>query len=149
MFAINDRLQDHFPHLAGTLRAGDSRLVLPDEVRLRLALVEGAESRISGPVGYMRVLTRRETHMPFADVWFPPLAWSLVSTRNHPASLGPDITTNWGDASEWARYAPSVTLDLRALVGALPIAPPPMFGTDDWVVMTGNGMTTIEGRRAG
>lgn len=68
LFAINDRLQDHSPDLARGLRDDDPNLRLPDELRLRIALMEGARSRIGGPVGYMRVLTRRETCMPFADV---------------------------------------------------------------------------------
>jgi hypothetical protein len=149
MFAINDRLQDHFPVLARGLRDDDPDLRLPDELRLRIALMEGVRSRIGGPVGYMRVLNRRETYMPFADVWFPPLAWCLISARAGDPSLGPDITTEWGDATAWVRFSPGTIVDLRELVGALPVAPPPMFGTEDWVVLTGNGMVALEGQRAG
>jgi hypothetical protein len=149
MFAINDRLQGHFPDLAQGLRDDDADLRLPDGLRLRLALLKGARTRIGGPVGYMRVLTRRETYMPFADVWYPPLAWCLISSRVGDPSLGSDITAEWGDASAWVRYAPETIVDLRELVGALNNAPPPMFGTDDWVVLTGAGMVSLEGLRAG
>jgi hypothetical protein len=145
MFAVNDRLQELFPELARALREDEPDIRLPDELCLRLALMEGIRSRISGPIGYMRVLTRRETYMPLADVWFPPLAWCLASAHATGPSLGPDITAGWGDATDWLLYAPDHVDDLRRLVGALPIAAPPMFGTDDWVVLTGDGMVALEG----
>lgn len=147
MFAINERLHEHFPDLAHGLRDGDPDLRLPESLRLRVALAEGPRSRIGGAVGYMRVARRRETYMPFADMWFPPLAWCLISSRSGDPSLGPDITTEWGDATAWVRFAAETIVDLRNLVGALPIAPPPMFGSDDWVVMFGGGMVALEGIR--
>jgi hypothetical protein len=147
MYAINDRLQEHFPELAYGLLHDDNDLRLPEGLRLCLALTLGAHSRLGGPVGYMRVLTRREFHMPLAEVWFPPLAWCLRSSRSTDASLGPEITSTWGDATEWVRYGPELTTDLRNVIGKLPVVKAPQLGAEDWVMLTGDAaMTALEGR---
>jgi hypothetical protein len=147
MCAINDRLQEHFPTLAKDLQADIDSPRLSEGLQLRLALTDGPWARIGGPVGYMRVLTTRQVHMPLAEVWYPPLAWCLRSLRAVDLSLGPDITSTWGDVSEWIRYSPDLTTDLRNVVGLLPIVQPLRFGTEDWVVLKGDGvMTALEGR---
>ncbi len=148
MFAINDDLEDRFPRLARGLRERESDLRLPEELRLRLALTEGDLARVGGPVGYMRVLGRREFHMPLAEFWFAPFAWCLRSARGADPSLGPEITDAWGDVTEWVRYGPDLTTDLRNVVGALPVAVLPRFGSDEWVLLSGDdSMTALEGRR--
>lgn len=147
MCAINDRLQEHFPDLAQGLLHDDGDLRLPEGLRLRLALTVGDYSRIGGPVGYMRVATRREFHMPLAEIWFPPLAWCLRSPRSTDPGLGPEITATWGDATDWIRYGPDLSTDLRNIIGPLPVVQAPRFGADDWVILTGDEvMTALEGR---
>lgn len=147
MFAINDQLQERFPDLARGLRDDHLDLRLPVELQLRLALTEGQYSRLGGPVGYMRVLGVRELHMPLAEVWFPPLAWCLRSSRSADRSLGPEITSTWGDVTDWIRYVPDMVTDLRNVVGSLPVVNPPRFGADEWVVLSSDeAMTALEGR---
>jgi hypothetical protein len=148
LFAINDRLQEHFPDLAHDLRADVDHLQLAEGLRLSLALADGPRARIGGPVGYMRVLNKREIHMPMAEVWFPPFAWCLGSSRSTKPSLGPEITSTWGDVTDWIRYSPDLTTDLRNVVGPLPVVQPPQFGADGWVILTGDEvMTALEGRQ--
>jgi hypothetical protein len=145
-FALNDRLQEHFPHLATGLRLRRPDLRLPDELTLRLALYQGTQARIGGPVSFMRVLNRREVHSPFADIWFPPMAWCLVSSRPGPVQLGPEISATWADVSDWIRYSPQTAVDLRTLVGPMRPARPPQFGGQDWAVLLGDSMAAVEGR---
>lgn len=104
MFAINSALYERATELARGIRRGDDGLRLPEDLRLCVALTNGPRSRIGGPVGYMRVLRRREFHMPLAEVWFPPLAWCIRVARPVEASLGHELTASWGDATEWIRY---------------------------------------------
>lgn len=147
MFAINDRLQDHFPDVARGLREKSDDLRLSDDLQLRLALTTGRKSRIGGPVGYMRVLGQRAFYMPLADIWFPPLAWCLRSVKSAEASLGVELTAAWGDVSDWIRYGPDLVTDLRNVTRTLPVAQPPQFGADEWMLLTGDEtMTALEGR---
>lgn len=149
MFAINDRLQEHLPELAQGLLDRREDLRLPDDLQLRLALTPGPSSRIGGPVGYMQVLLQRRTYTPLADIWFPPLAWCLRSGRATDPTLGPELTANWADVSEWVRYGPDFETDLRNVAQPLPWALPPQFGADEWTMMIGDGaMTALEGRPA-
>jgi hypothetical protein len=149
MCAINDRLQEHFPALAADLRAEEADMRLPEGLTLRLALTDEVRSRVGGPVGYMRVLQRREMHMPLAEIWFPPLAWCLTSTRATDPSLGPDFTGGWADASVWIRFSEELETDLRNIAGPLPVTRPPQFGAEDWVILTGDEvMAALEGRPA-
>jgi len=146
MCAINDGVQQHFRGLAQGLMHDDGDLRLPEGLRLCLALTAGDYSRIGGPVGYMRVGTRRELHMPLAEIWFPPLAWCLRSSRPTDPSLGAEITAAWGDATDWIRYGPDLTTDLRNVIGRLPVAQAPQFGAEEWVILAGDTMTALEGR---
>jgi len=147
MFAINDRLHEHFPDLARGIRENQADLRLPEGLELRLALTRGQASRIGGPVGYMKVLKNRTWHMPLADVWFPPLARFLGSSRSSDPSLGPQLTATWSDVSEWPRYGNDLVTDLRNVISPMPEMQPPRFGADEWVLMTGDeAMTALEGR---
>lgn len=147
MFAVNDRLYDRYPELAKGLRTDSPDLRLPEDLRLLMAMTPGPRSRLGGPVGYMRVLTVRQFHMPLAEIWFPPLAWVLRAARASEPSLGPDLTTSWGDATEWVRYGPELTTDLRNVMRTMPVAYLPEFGAEEWVILAGDGaMTAIEGR---
>ena len=147
MFAINDRLHEHFPDFARALREKSDDLRLPDDLVLRLALTTGQRSRIGGPVGYMRVLGQREIHVPLAEVWFPPLAWCLRSSRLSAPSLGRELTADWGDVTDWIRYGPDLVTDLRNVVRVLPTVFPPEFGDDEWLITIGDKtMTALEGR---
>lgn len=146
MFAINDSLQDMFPDVAEGLRNSAQPLRLGDGLQLRLALTPGPESRIGGPVGYMKVMQERIFYLPFADVWFPPLVWSLTSTRDVPDHLGASLTQDWADVSQWPRYGAETITDLRNLVRRLRFVRPPPFGAEDWVLLSGNTMTALEGR---
>ncbi len=56
--------------------------------------------------------------------------------------LGPQITKQSADVSEWVKYGPDRTaVDLRNLIRSLPAMPHPMLvRTDDWVeLMTNDG----------
>lgn len=145
MFAINDSLQDFFPDVARGLR-DRMPTELGDGLQLRLALTPGPESRIGGPVGYMKALRERVFYLPFADIWFPPLAWSLSSNRDSPTDLGPSLTADWADVSEWLRFGADVSTDLRNLSRPLRFVRPPRFGAEEWVLLTGKTMTALEGR---
>lgn len=144
-FALNDRLQEQFPALAESHRDDDRERRLPDELSLRLALIEGAHARIGGPVAFLRVLGTREAHAPFADIWFPPLAWCLVSSRSGQASLGAETTTNWADVSDWIRYRNETTLDLRVLVQRMQFALAPPIRRRRVGHMLSDSMAAIEG----
>lgn len=146
MYAINDRLQELFPELAAMLIAERRDMRLPEGLTLRLGLTDGTWSRIGGPVGYMQVLSQRRTHMPLAEIWFPPLAWCLRSTRSTDDFLGPELTENWADVTDWVRYGPDLSTDLRNVAGPLPLVRPPQFGGDEWIVLTGDAMAALEGR---
>jgi hypothetical protein len=146
MFALNDRLQEHYPEFADELRDSGADRRLPDELSLRLALTSGSHARVGGPVMFMRVLGTRELHSPFADIWFPPLAWCLTSSRPAPSSLGPEISDRWADVSDWIRYRTETTVDLRDLVRRIEFASAPQFGADEWVTMLGDSMAAVEAR---
>lgn len=149
MCAINGGLQEHFPGLASGLRTGRLDMRMPEGLTLRLALADGTRSRIGGPVGYMRVLGKRAIHMPLAEVWSPPLAWCLRSTRSTARSLGPELTSDWADVSAWIRYSTDLVTDLRNVAGPMPLVRPPRFGAENWVVLTGDEvMAALEGRPA-
>lgn len=147
MFAINSDLYQRAPELARGIRCGDDGLRLPEDLRLCIALNNGPRSRIGGPVGYMRVLGRREFHMPLAEVWFPPLAWCIRVARTSAPSLGQELTASWGDATDWIRYGSDLETDLRNIVSRLPTMQPPQFGADEWVIMSSDQvMTAVDGR---
>lgn len=147
LFAVNDRMHEHYPALAAGLRDKQRDLALPPQLQLRLAVASGTRSRIGGPVGYARVFGRRAFHLPLAEVWFPPMAWVLRTAGPTDPSVGEEFTAAWGDATEWIRYQPELTTDLRNLTGPLPRVQPPQFGADDWLILTGEkAMAAVEGR---
>ena len=82
MCAINDRIRELFPEFVHNLHADSVHLQFPPGLQLRLALTDGPRARLGGPVGYMHVLSPRMVHIPLAEVWYPPLAWCLQSTRS-------------------------------------------------------------------
>lgn len=94
----------------------------------------------------MRVITAREFHLPLAEIWYPPLAWCLVSSRSTDPGLGSALTAEWADATAWARYGDDTVTDLRNVAGRLPAADLPQFGAEEWVVLSGDTMTAVEGR---
>jgi hypothetical protein len=93
----------------------------------------------------MRVLARRQVHNSFADIVFWPLTWSLMPAMDSTlrANLGPQLTEELADASEWVNYGPDRTsVDLRSLVKRLPALAHPMFsGRDEWVELMGESGT--------
>jgi hypothetical protein len=149
MLAIHDGLQDRYPSLARDLRHDDPAISLPHDLRLLLALTGGDRSRIGGPVGYMRVLGQRQFHLPLAEVWYPPLAWCLRTVRSSEPGLGPDLTADWADVTDWIRYDGGFSTDLRNVVGPLPLAALPPFGADGWLFLASDlVVSAMEGRRA-
>jgi hypothetical protein len=95
----------------------------------------------------MRVLGRKQFHLPLAEIWYPPLAWCLRSARASEPSLGPDLTAGWADVSAWIRYGADLSTDLRNVAGPLPAASPPPFGGDDWLILSSDeAVAAMEGR---
>lgn len=150
-FAIHPRLRVIFPGLAHDLMHeithGQSPVRWPDQLSLKVGLTHPGLPRaalLASGTSSMRVLTERTLHSSFADIIFPPLAWSLVPnhTVEHP-ELGPEITSLMPDVSEWIRYGPDRThVDLRNVLNArLPYFVPPLLAsTNDWVeLMTNDG----------
>lgn len=65
----------------------------------------------------MRVITGLECHLPLAEIWYPPLAWCLVSSRSTDPGLGPALTAECADATAWAG---GTVTDLRNVAGRPP-----------------------------
>lgn len=84
LFGVNHVLRDGFPELAAGLLAGAEPLVLPSELRLRLALARGTVGRLTGAMHSMKVADTRSGVIEYlqsaAAVYFPPLACSWLAT---------------------------------------------------------------------
>lgn len=152
MFAVNPRLRILFPNLAADLMAemkhghtGAGPVRWPDKLRLKVGRTHPVFPNtgvISSGVWAMRVETERVVHGTFGDIVWPPLTWSLVPVLDSTESdgLGPPITMQLADASDWIHYGPDRTaVDLRHLVRALPAMLHPMLArTDDWIELMSN-----------
>lgn len=140
MFAINPRLRVIFPELAYDLAHGVEQVRWPDKVTLRVGRTHRAGSShglLTSGIWMIQVLGYRMTHSSFADVVFPPLAWSLIP-NDTSATLGPEVTEPLTDASDWVRYSPErTTVDLRNLTRTFPEFLHPMLRPtrDNWVEM--------------
>ena len=151
MFAINPRLRVLFPELADDLKnettAGSGPIRWPDKLAMKVARthpLSGDRGVISSGVWAMRVLHERVVHWTFGDIVWPPLMWSLVpkGDDHERDGLGPQITKQLADVSEWVKYGPDRTsVDLRSLIRTLPTMPHPMLlRSNDWVeFMTNDG----------
>ena len=149
MFAINPRLRTIVPGLADDLLhedpPGSGPIRWPDQLTLRAGRVHPYRRRtavLSSGIFSMRVLTERVTHFSFGDIVFDPLVWSLVPPVGGPerAQLGPAITEQLTDASDWIHFGPDRTsVDLRSLTRTFPALMHPAFtDRDDWVELHGS-----------
>ena len=95
-FALAPTLRVRHPSLADDLRIALPHLfVLPSELSLRIAKVNGGEALAAGGLAAVGIVPPAVTTMFDAFVFFPPLAWALVSP------YAPGQTHNWFDISAW------------------------------------------------
>lgn len=138
MHALNPKLRTLFPDLAlGLLSGGAVRL--PTGLRLRLGAYRLSKARLSGGIDSYRVLGQSESHRSFADVVFPPFAWSLTLDE-------PDlVTSGWCDASEWPLYGDQTRIsNLRLLARDLPVVMHPLDrNPNDWFSLFASEAATI------
>lgn len=149
MFAIAPQLRVVLPEFAHDLVHEPLTVRWPGRTRLRVALthpyLEGRGLLTSG-LSMMRVLEKRELHSPLAEVIFPPFVWTLVPDRALDR-LGPEVTRELPDASDWIRYAPERTnVDLRNLLRHLPVFVHPLHGAQqEWVELSGEQTVLVHG----
>lgn len=141
-FAIAPTLRDRYPDLAAGLVGQRDALVVPAELRLRLGLARGTSARIggmtagffvSGPWALRASDGTPEAVMPFAEVFFPPLAWMVT---DHPQTLLDRM--GWGDATPWLSALPGHRQELHSTVPTLPYVSHPShnyFLHDRWIEM--------------
>ncbi|MFJ2638119.1 hypothetical protein [Streptomyces sp. NPDC087511] len=145
MFAISPHLRGLFPQLATDLHECKASVSMPEGLELRLALYPYSTARLTGPVHSQRVLGRREHYNTFAEVYFPPLAWVLMSRRlDGPISGVESILDRqgWPVADEWLRYSADVTsVDLRNLCRRIPVVRHPLVDPSEWVEMFSDEVT--------
>lgn len=146
MHAVSPALRRSFPRLASSLAAGDAAVRLPDGVGLRLALTPWPTARIAGPIHAYRVLESRLSYVTHAEVFFPPFAWALTTPTDERSVFD---AQGWADARDWPLYSADRTaVDLRHLVGALPLVRHPLHtDRDNWLELTSDKVTPlVEGR---
>lgn len=140
LLAVSPHVRVLHPRFAGALAAHDPDLRLPDGLRLRFALTTDTRARLAGPMMMQRVLGHRTGYYSSAEVYFPPLAWSLASD---------DIDElfdeeGWGDASDWPRYHEHRDhVDLRNLVRRLPVVAHPLRLSNDWIQLFSDRITPV------
>lgn len=141
-FGIAPTLRDRFPDLAASLVEQRDILVVPDELRLRLGLARGTAARIGGMTGGFFFAGPWSNHgpdgtpesvMPFAEVFFPPLAWMLTDDRQPLLDR-----MGWGDAMQWLHSRPGQREDLHSTVPTLPYVSHPSHNDltrNHWIEM--------------
>ncbi|MCW6005854.1 hypothetical protein K1W54_14885 [Micromonospora sp. CPCC 205371] len=106
MYAMNPALRGLFPGVADALMNEDDKIILPANLRLRLAIARGNRARISGGDGGC-IFRPFDSGSPllltsFGSIYFPPLAWQLVPDE------APLIDhQSWGDVSSWLKIDPA------------------------------------------
>lgn len=142
MHALSPGLRRSFPRMASSLARGDAEVRLPDSVGLRLALTPGPTARIAGPIHAYRVLESRMSYVTFAEVFFPPFAWAMTAATVEQSVL--DVQ-GWADVREWPLYSADRTaVDLRHLVGALPLVRHPLHtDRDNWIELASDQVTPL------
>lgn len=150
MFAIAPQLRVLLPEVADDLLDEPSAVRWPGRTRLRVALTHprlNSHALLTSGLSMMRVLERREMHSPLAEVVFPPLVWTLVPDREVDR-LGPEVTSELPDASDWIRYAPERTsVDLRNLLRHLPVFVHPLHAAqEEWMELSGKHTVLMHGR---
>lgn len=121
MFALSTQLRVVLPDAAHDLSHGERRIRWSEGHRLILALNLSNEARAQGGMTEMRIVPPRITRSPFAEIWFHPLAWALVSAEPEPAVLGPSYfdLTEWVDVTDWINIVrPAPALARADLAGA-------------------------------
>lgn len=141
-FGIAPTLRDWYPDLAAGILDQRDFLIVPKKIRLRLGLARGASARIggmtsgfffAGPWALRDADGNPETVVPFAEVFFPPLAWMLA---NDPQPLLDHM--GWGDATSWLNARPGDRQELRSTVPTLPYVSHPShndFLRNLWIEM--------------
>lgn len=127
MFAINQNLRHmHEPIASEILERADS-VTVPDDLKIRLALMRGNHARLAGPtVGSF--LFGKEARLniglrTLGQVYFPPFAWLLEDTSQTECKAFwgslPDYQL-WANVSRWAQYHPSQRVAVRSICPPLP-----------------------------
>ncbi len=123
-FGIAPTLRDRYPDLAAEIVDQQDILTVPSELRLRLGLARGTAARIGGmtsgffgwgPWSHRDPDGTPESVMPFAEVFFPPLAWMVTDDRQPLLDR-----MGWGDGTKWLRARPGERENLRSTVPTLP-----------------------------
>ncbi|MEV6527160.1 hypothetical protein AB0M43_35040 [Longispora sp. NPDC051575] len=107
MYAMNPALRGLYPQLADTLGNGDAKIVLPPDLKLRLAIARGRGARIAGGGGGL-VIGQTTAGKPvgiisFGSIYFPPLAWQFVASDAAPLL----DRQGWADVSNWLEIDPA------------------------------------------
>ncbi|SEF27349.1 hypothetical protein SAMN05421837_103756 [Amycolatopsis pretoriensis] len=131
LFGVNHVLRDRFPGLAAGLLAGEDSLVLPEGLRLRVALAWGSVGRLTGALHSMKVIDTQSGVVEYlqsdAAVYFPPLAWNLTDEGSTYLDR-----QGWGDASSWVSTPIGERRDVSALCPSLPFVREPSQDAREW-----------------
>ncbi|MFE4456821.1 hypothetical protein ACFROC_05615 [Nocardia tengchongensis] len=139
MCATTPMIRKNWPQVEQLCDPNQSN-TLPPEWRLCLALTRGKTAWVAGTSAgtYIHGPRVRRTAqggpqimMSMASVYFPPLAWQLVTE-------GSELLTDngWADVSDWLTFPPTAIHDLHQLVPRLPMVKHPRHepnGDHDWV----------------
>jgi hypothetical protein len=120
-FALNPHLRDRLSGTAEALINDETRIPLPPDVRLRLALTRGPWARVTGSMmGFYLfkppVNGKAQRLFSEAQIYFSPLAWQLY----YPAESNLPSLDSWGDATSWLAVDPHLRRPLRDHCPALP-----------------------------
>ena len=149
MFGLSPTMRTLYPETAEALLAEETKVPVPDAVRLRVAMSRGRRARISGAVGRFHVLGdgpggARGAITTMAEVYFPPLAWQLAASDAEQSTLL-DLE-GWPDASFWLDSAADERLPLDAVCPSMPSVLHPVHDPltgDGWVELFSDEITAI------
>lgn len=131
LFGVNHVLRERFPDLAANLLNGLDPIDLPADVQLRVALARGTVGRLTGAMHSMKVLNTQsgviEKMLSDASVYFPPLAWQLVSRESSYLDA-----QGWGDASSWLSAPIGERRSVSDLCHSLPLVQQPSQDPNEW-----------------
>lgn len=149
MCSSTSLIRKNWPQVDSLLDSNAS-IQLPAGWQLFLALTRGKTAWVAGGIGgtYLHgPRTRRSatggplTLMSMASVFFPPLAWQLVT--NGAEFL---VDDGWADVSEWLALPTRNTYDIRDFVTDLPMVKHPRHlpnGDREWIDFTQADVTSV------
>ncbi|WP_203913497.1 hypothetical protein [Rhizocola hellebori] len=139
-------IRTQHPELAAALHHRDLSAVLPEGLRLCLALARGLTARITSGIGGTFLFGppldgKPPGIMSLAQAYFPPMAWHLAPTDRSLLDL-----QGWADVSSWLAYDPDIEVPRPTLVRSLPPVVHPLhdpYQADDWLELVSFDATEI------